>query len=173
MSNLEVRSQLMELKRLLVASMGDEQRLYQRSAGADREADRWRKRAELALARGSEELARAALARSNEESAKAEGYRRQYLEQKEYIQGMKRRLVEVESRARQQPVPSLRPAGITELEGSLAQLERHEERAREWRATLAAYAELERDELSEKLAAMEQEDQLERQLAEMKAQLGK
>jgi phage shock protein A len=173
MSDLEIRSQLIELKRLLAGAMADEQRLYQRSAEAERESDRWKKRAELALSRGSEELARAALERSGREGARAEQYRRDYLEQRQYVQDMKRRLVELEGRARRQPVPSGELRGVGDLERSLVQLRRQEDRGREQRAALAAWAELERDELAEKLAVLEREDQLERQLAELKARLGR
>lgn len=168
----EIRSQLTELKRLLVAAMADEQRLYQRHSEANREAERWRQRAELAVGRGSDDLARAALARSNGFRDRAAEFHRQYLEQKGYVERMKVRLLELEARGLERPVPLLRAPQVERLERSLAQLERWEGRAREERAMLAAWAELERDELAEKLAALEQETQLEQQLAELKRKLG-
>ncbi len=164
----DVRSQLEELKRCLVASMADEQRLYQRYVESDREADRWRQRAELAVGKGIDDLARAALDRSNRHSAAARQFQEQYLEQKGYVEQMKTRLLELEAQAREGRALPRRPLDSSRIERSLAHLERWEERAREERARLAARTELDRDELAEKLAALEREDQLERQLAELK-----
>ncbi|MHB0871078.1 MAG: PspA/IM30 family protein [Chloroflexota bacterium] len=170
--SLEIRSQLTEVRRLLTAAMVDEQRLYQRHVEAGREADRWKRRAELALGRGDEDLARAALARSIDHGARASQFQQQYLEQKSYVEGMKARLRAMESGEVMAPPSAARGAGAADLERNIAQLERWEDRAREERARLAAWAELERDELAEKLEALEREEQLGRQLAELKQRLG-
>ncbi len=178
--SLEIRSQLTEVRRLLVAAMVDEQRLYQHQVEAGREADRWKRRAELALGRGDEDLARAALARSIDHDARASQFQQQYLEQKSYVEGMKTRLRAMESGEAMRPSPAAAGpsaaaarAGAAELERNIAQLERWEDRAMEERARLAAWAEMERDELAEKLEALEREEQLARQLAELKQRLGK
>ncbi len=168
----DIRSQLVDLKRHLVAVMADEQRLYQRHVEATREAERWRRRAELAVYRGIDDLSRAALERSQKHSAEASRYYQEYLEQKEYVERMKARLLDLEIRAREGPTFS-RPVDISPVERSLAHLDRWEDRAREARARLAARAELERDEVAEKLAALERESQLEQQLADLKRKLGK
>ncbi len=169
---LEVRSQLIEVKRLLVEAMADEQRLYQGYSKASREAQRWRGRAELALGRGSEELARAALERARKQDEAASRIHEQYLAQKEQVEGMKLRLRQLEEPSGPRPgrVGSREPGPRV---GPPADWEVREERAREERARLVAWAELERDELKEKLDALEREDLLDRQLAELKQRLGK
>ncbi len=167
----DVRSQLIELKHRLVATMADEQRLYQRHTEASRVEDRWKRRAEMAVSKGSDELARGALARANKLEADAAEFHRQYMEQKGFVEQMKVRLLELETLARSRPTTLPPPPDVERLERSLAGLERWEDRAREERARLAAWAELERDEVAEKLAALEREDQLERQLAELKARV--
>lgn len=169
----DARSQLQEFKRQMVAQMGAEQRIYQRYMEADREADRWRHRAELAVGRGDGDLARAALARSARHEADAAEFRRQYLEQKGYVEQMKSQLLSLESRPAGVPARATRPLDLARLERNLLELERQQERAAEQRARAAAWAELERDELSEKLDALERTDRLERQLAEMKERLGR
>lgn len=168
----EVRSRLVELKQLLGASIADEQRLYQQQVEEDREADRWRQRAELAARKGEDDLSRGALERAGRHAAKAADLRVQYLQQKEFVEGMKARLMSLEARARALPSAVSPPVDTTRLERTTGHLQRQEERAQEERARLAAYAELERDEVAEKLAAMEREAQLERQLAELKQRLG-
>lgn len=169
----ETRSQLTELKRHLSAAVADEQRLYQRYSEANREASRWRQRAELAVSKGDDGLARGALERANRYAAHAEEYRRQYLEQKGYTERMKGRLRDLEAGARPRPVVLPLPPVPLETERSLRRLEQLEERARDERARLAAWLELERDDLAERLAALEREDQLERQLEELKQRQGR
>lgn len=172
-SHQDIRSQIVELKRHLIAAMADEQKLYQRHSDANSEAARWRERAELAVGKGMNDLARSALARASEWAARAADFERQYLEQKGYVEQMKARLRALETGVLERPPTTASPPDTLELERTLARLERQEERTREERARLAAWAELERDELAEKLAALEREDQLERQLAELKQRLGK
>lgn len=167
----EVRSRLIELKRQMASAIVDEQRLYQRYFEANREAEKWRGRAELALRHDSEELARAALERAGNSSNRAAEYHRQYLDQKGHVEWMKTRLLSAGSRA-PLPVAPLTPADIARLERNLDRLERWETRDSEERARLAAWAELERDEVAEKLAALERESQVEQQLSELKQKLG-
>ncbi len=166
----DVRSRLAELRRLLVASMADEQRLYQRYAETSHEAERWRERAGLAASRGMDDLAKAALERAAEFEAHASTHHLQYLEQKTRVVEMKARLLRLET-AMRTSTPRI-VIGSAGQERRLAQLREQEERAEDERRRLAALAELERDEVAEKLAALEKEDRLERQLAELKAKLG-
>ncbi|MGI5836023.1 MAG: PspA/IM30 family protein [Chloroflexota bacterium] len=173
-SRQDIRSRIIELKRHLVAAMADEQKLYQRCTDAGSEASRWRQRAELAVDKGEDALARGALARANHFAARAAQFEQQYLEQKGYVERMKARLRALEAGVVvEEPVAVVQLPDVSELEKNAERLEQMEERAREQRAMLAAWAELERDELSEKLAALEREDQLERQLAELKQRLGR
>jgi len=168
----DIRSRVAALKRHLVAAMADEQRLYQRYSDAGREAERWRQRAELAAAKGADDLAREALERAGKLAAASQQSHEQYLEQKGHVERMKTRLMELERLARELPAALTRPVDMEKLERALSHLERWEERAREERARLATMVELERDEVAEKLAALEREAQLEQQLAELKCKLG-
>ncbi len=168
----DVRSRLIELRRLLAASMADEQRLYQRQADEDREADRWRKRAEMAAGKAADDLTRSALERAASHASRAAGLRIQYLQQREYVEGMKARLMDLEIRALARPSTIAPVVDTSRLERTLRRLKLQEERAREERAGLAAFAELERDDVAEKMAALEREDQLDRQLMELKQRLG-
>lgn len=170
---VDVRTRLVELRRLLAASMTDEQRLYQRQVEEEREADRWRQRAELAAGKGDDALARAALERSGRHTARAADSRLHYLQQKEHVEEMKSRLMALETRARGARTIVAPPVDAGRLERALSRLHQQEQRAREERARLAAFAELERDEVAEKLAVLEREDLLERQLADLKQRLGR
>lgn len=166
----DMRSRLAEARRMLAVSMADEQRLYQRFSEARREADRWRARAHLAVSRGMDDLARPALERSGEHEAHSSEFHLQYLEQKGRVEEMKRRLLDSELAASSPSSPLV--ADLARTERTLARLRRQEDQAGERRARLAAMAELERDEVAERLAVLEREDRLERQLAELKSRLG-
>lgn len=168
----DVRTSLSEIRRLLAGSMLNEQRLYQRFSEASREADRWRHRAALAASRSADDLARAALERSAEHEARASEYHLHYLEQKAHVEAMKARLVALEAQSRLGPLPRRSTAEWARLDSTIERLRAQEGRIADERAKLAAIAELERDEVAERLAALEREDRLERELAELKSKLG-
>lgn len=168
----DVRYSLPELRRMLAASMADEQRLYQRHTEEQHEAERWRVRAELAVARGADDLARGALERAGHHAARSVEHHSYYLDQKAYVEDMKTRLLGLEIRARSRPSSLQGTVDFGKVERTLARLHQQEERAAEERSRLVALAELERDEVAEELAALEREDRLERQLAELKQRLG-
>jgi phage shock protein A len=68
-----------------------EHALFTRAAHHDALADRWRGRAELAVRRGEEALAREALARGAAEERRAAEYRAQYLQQADRVRRAKGR----------------------------------------------------------------------------------
>lgn len=165
------RSELIEIKQLLLEAMSGEQKLYLRRVDELREESRWRERANLAISRSAEDLARGALARAGRHAATAAQFHAQYQEQKGYLEGLKRRLLELQSGSGERP--SARPVLSLQTEAdTLGRLDRLSDAAFERGARQAALAELERDVLSEKLSAMEREDQVERQLAELKRTVG-
>jgi phage shock protein A len=168
---LDIRSRLTELRRLLAASMTDEQRLYQRQADANREAERWRQRAELAAGKGADDLTRAALERAARHEARASELRLEFLWQKAHVEEMKSRLFGLETRIRAVPSRLAPPVDTGRLERTLSRLQRQEEQARDERARLVAFVELERDEVAEKLAVLERETLIEQQLSELKRRL--
>jgi len=160
-----------ELKRMLVRAIADEQRLFQRHSEAMREADRWRRRVELALSKGESDLAGAALVRWEGLVAHASRVEREYQAQRAHVERMKEMLRELETAT--PPVPAA-PAPRAVEPRRLAAVERREGAA--WvdgTRLAAAWADLERDELAERLEALEREDLLERQLRELKQRLGR
>lgn len=169
----DVRSQLIELRGFLARAITDEQKLYQRYSESLREADRWRRRSELAVGKGANDLARNALERMDRYSARAAEHYEQYLEQKGYVERMKQRLRALEIQAQSGSPVAPRGADMWRIEGGLARLAEQGERASDERRRLAAWAEMERDELAEKLAKLERETQLEQQLDELKRKLGR
>jgi len=101
----DIRSQLSH-SNMSSGGDDDEQRLYQRNTEATRESDAGREGPSWPES-GLRDLARAALERSARHAAQAAQYLQQYLEQKQYVEHMKIRLLDLETRARQ-PSPSLR-----------------------------------------------------------------
>jgi phage shock protein A len=76
------------LRRLIAA----EHRVHEQMRQQEQLAERWQARAELALRRGEDELAREALARQAEHDRRARGLRGQYLEYSRAVHDAKQRL---------------------------------------------------------------------------------
>ena len=186
---LDMQNQLIQVKTQVAASIADEQKLYQRYLQNQEEADRWQKKAELAVTKGEDELAKEALSRRNSYQSIADGFKVQYEEQKKQVEVLKSALEKLEAKieeaerkkdlliARSRRAEAERKihetmAGI-DTSGALGGLERMEEKVLEREARAKAAVELDTDTLEEKFAALEQESDLDRQLEELKSKMKK
>jgi len=133
------REELLSLRHVLVSAVAAEHRLYQLAELQERQAERWRSRAELAGARGDADLAAQAQARAGEHQRRAARLREQYHAEAVRIRGLKRRMREVEAGRGPPPAPL---------------------------ALMAV------DPLEARFEALQREERLERDLADLKARLG-
>src|SRR3954464_1120956 len=62
---IDMNNQLLQVKTQVAASIADEKRLYERYQENQAKADDWQRKAELAVDKGDDELAKLALARRN------------------------------------------------------------------------------------------------------------
>lgn len=90
--SFEQREALARLKRDVVRVAQAEQSAYQRAEQAEREAERWRRRARLALEHGDEELARQALARAARFADEAAQARADFAELAGHVGALKQEL---------------------------------------------------------------------------------
>lgn len=186
---LDMQNQLIQVKTQVAASIADEQKLYQRYLQNQEEADKWQKKAELAVTKGEDELAKEALSRRNSYQSVADGFKVQYEEQKKQVEVLKSALEKLEAKieeaerkkdlliARSRRAEAERKihetmAGI-DTSGAFEGFERMEEKVLEREARAKAAAELDTDTLEEKFAALEQESDLDRQLEELKSKMKK
>jgi len=186
---LDMQNQLIQVKTQVAAAIADEQKLYQRYLQNQEEADNWQKKAELAVSKGQDDLAKQALQRRNSFQSVADGFKAQYEEQKQQVEVLKSALEKLELKleeaerkkdlliARSRRADAERQihdtlAGIGQG-GALEGFERMEEKVQEKEARARAAAELDTDTLEDKFAALEKEGDVDKQLEELKAKLRK
>ncbi|MDE3077533.1 MAG: PspA/IM30 family protein [Chloroflexota bacterium] len=181
---IDMHNQLIQVKTQVAAAMADEQKLYERYLDAQNQATEWQRKAELAVQKGSDDLAKEALARRNSFQETADGFKAQYDEQRKEVELLKESLSKLEAKIQeaetkkdlliarahvadtQQMVSATqdRLGGAAAFEG----FERMEDKVRQKEAMAKASADLEHDSLEEKFQALEKDDNLEAQLAELK-----
>jgi phage shock protein A len=182
---IDMKNQLLQVKTQVAAAIADEKQLYQRYQENQDKANQWQRKAELAVERGQDDLAREALQRRNAFQQTADGFREQYEGQsrqvavlKDALRALEGKINEAESkkdlliaRSRRAKAESQIRTTLTGLDtsGALAGFERMEEKVNREEARASALAELDADTVEERFALMETENEVERQLAELKA----
>lgn len=186
---MDMQNQLIQVKTQVAAAIADEQKLYQRYLQNQEEAERWQRKAELAVSKGEDELAKEALTRRNSYQSIADGFKVQYEEQKKQVEVLKSALDKLEAkideaerkkdlliarsrRAQAEKAIHETVAGIGKP-GAFEGFERMEEKVLEQEARAKAAASLDTDTLEERFAALEQETDIDKQLNELKSKLKK
>ena len=182
---IDMNNQLLQVKTQVAASIADEKRLYQRYQESQQQSDDWQRKAELAVEKGDDELAKAALARRNSYKESADGFQEQWKEQSAQVQQLKDALHQLESKIQEAEAKkdlliarSRRAKAEVNIRETLAgigktsatsEFERMEDRVSEQEARAKAAAELGTDSLDQRFAALESESSLDKDLAELKA----
>src|SRR5690242_14929663 len=83
---IDMHNQLIQVKTQVAAAMADEQKLYQRYQDAQNQSNEWQHKAELAVSKGEDDLAKEALSRRNSFQETADGFKAQYDEQKKEVE---------------------------------------------------------------------------------------
>jgi phage shock protein A len=182
---MDMNNQLIQVKTQVAAAIADEKRLQARYEEAQRTADDWQRKAELALDKGDDELAKQALQRRNTYAQTATGLQEQWQAQSVGVQALKDGLRQLQSKideaeakkelliarhrsAKAQEQMHKTLGGIKGI-GSMGDFERLERKVEEQESRAQAYTELSTDTLDQKFAALEQESEVDRQLRELKA----
>jgi len=181
---IDMQNQLIQVKTQVAAAMADEQKLYQRYLDAQNQASEWQHKAELAVQKGSDDLAKEALGRRNSFQETADGFKSQYDEQKKEVDLLKDSLGKLESKIQEAETKKdllIARAHVADTQQLVSAtqdrvnstapfdgFERMEDKVREKEAMAQASAELQRDPLEDKFAALEKDDNLDAQLADLK-----
>src|SRR5882672_195204 len=94
----DMNSQLMQVKTQVAASIADEKQLLQRYQDNQSKATEWQQRAELAVEKSQDDLAREALMRRNSFQQTADGFKEQYDQQAHQVEILKDALHQLESK---------------------------------------------------------------------------
>jgi phage shock protein A len=182
---LDMNSQLIQVKTQVAAAIADEKRLRSTYENAQKQADEWQRKAELAIDRGEDDLAKEALQRRINYANSAAGLEEQWKAQSAQVQMLKDGLRKLESKiseaqskqelliarhrsakAQEQMHKTLSSASGM---GSMSEFDRLERKVAQQEARAQAYTELSTDTLDSKFEALESESELDKQLRELKA----
>lgn len=152
-------------------------------------AQRWQAKAELAVSKGDDDLAREALARKKTYQTAADGLQAQVDQQKKQVEQLKSALCELEARiAEAQAKKDLlvarhhsaqanaeiqRTMSKVDASGALSALDRMQQKVDSEEAQASAWAELSGDSLEDKFKKLESHPEVDDELAALKAKLGK
>ena len=182
---LDMNNQMLQAKTQVAAAIADERRLQLRHQESQKQAEEWQRKAELAIEKGDDELAKQALTRRNTFAQTATGMQEQWQAHSAQVGALrdglrqlqgkieeaeaKKELLIARSRsAKAQETMHKTLSGIRGV-GSMGEFERLERRVEEQEARATAYTDLSTDTLDDKFKALEQESDLDRQLRELKA----
>ena len=182
---LDVQNQLMQVKTQVAIAIADQHLLSQKQKEQQDAADNWVRKAELAVAKNQDDLARAAIERSLAAQATADHYRQQLQHQsvqvenlKAALRGLQEKLHEAQTRRdllaaqyrRARAVERAGEAHLAVVEGMGSQaFDQLRDRIQSSQAVGAAKAGLASEAAENRLDALEKQDRVEHLLAEMKA----
>lgn len=185
---LDMQNQLLQVKTQVAIAIADQHVLEKKLQESEEKTAEWTRKAEMAVDKKQDDLARAALERSVSFRQMAEGYKQQAADQKTQVENLKSALQKLEQKlAEAQAKKDLliaqhrraRAASkandaqfATSDHSTAATFERMQDKVRHSEAVSQAKAELFKDDVDEQLAALEKQDQIEKMLAEMKAKRG-
>jgi phage shock protein A len=184
----QLTNELYEVRTGVAAAMADETKLEQRRIASQAEVTQWESKAEVALRAGDEELAKAALARKVQAQKLAEQYLAQERAQEEQVNAMQEALVQLETRIaevrakkeliiakknRAQTQEALqRTAQSIGRISSIDKLEQLEEKVDDRLARAEAMAKLEQGSLEARFQNLQEQTEVDSELAELKRKLG-
>lgn len=182
---LDMENQLLQVKTQVAISIADQHVLEKKQQENAENERQWMRRAELAVDKGDESLARSALERSMSYKNTAESFVQQVEDQKAQVENLKtallklqQKLAEAQSKSdmliaqhrRSRAMNKATQAGMTMGEEShSAAFDRMKGKVHHTEAEVQAKADLLADNVEDRFAAMEKQDELDRLLADLKA----
>jgi phage shock protein A len=182
---LDMENQLLQVKTQVAVSIADQHVLEKKLKENEDNERQWMRRAEIALDKQDEALARAALERSMSSKSTAESFRQQVEDQKTQVENLKTALLKLQTKlaeaqakadvliAQHRRSRTLNRAtearrAIGDESGSEA-FDRMKSKVEIGEATAQATVELTADDVEDRFATMEKQDEIDRLLAELKA----
>ncbi len=182
---LDMQNQLLQVKTQVAITIADQHLLMKKQQEHQQAAEEWVRKAELAVSKGQDDLARAALERSMTSRQVAESFAEQVVDQTAQVENLKTALHKLEIKlaearsksdvlvAQHRRARALGRASDARMkigDGSkAAAFDRVREKVSHAQAVSEAKSELAVDDIDDRLAALAKEDAVEKLLAEIKA----
>jgi len=184
---IDMQEDLVQLRQAVATAIASQKRMQQQYNQAQTEANNWQQRAQLALQKGDENLAREALTRKKTQSEMATSLKTQLDQQTATVDTLKRNLIALEgkiseAKTKKDMLKARASAAKAneQLQGTMGRMgtstamgafERMEEKVLQMEARSQAAAELAGSSLEEQFAMLESGSDVDDELAAMKAQL--
>jgi phage shock protein A len=182
---LDMENQLLQVKTQVAISMADHHLLQKKQSEQSDKAADWMRKAELAVDKGQDDLARAALERYQSFTKIADGYTQQVTDQKQQVDALRRALEQLEQKlieareksdvliAQHRRARALECASDAQLvmtgTGPAAGFDRMQRKVMHTQAVSQAKSELVSDDVERRFEAIEKEDEIGRLLGALKA----
>ncbi len=182
---LDMQNQLLQVKTQVAIAIADQHLLMKKQKENEQSADEWVRKAELAVDKSQDDLARAALERSMTARQVAQSFAEQVADQTTQVENLKTALRKLEMKLaeaqnksdvliaqhrRSRALSRASDARMSMGDGSKeAAFDRVKDKVQHSEAVSQAKAELAVDSVDDRLAALEKEDAVEKLLAEIKA----
>jgi phage shock protein A len=185
---VDMQEDLVKLRQAVAGAIASQKRLEQQYNQAETQANEWYRRAQLALQKGDETLAREALARKQTFTTTATSLKQQLDQSSGQVETMRKGMMGLESKIAEAKTKKdmlkarARAAKATEqitqamgqinTDAATSTFDRMEEKVLELEARSAAVAELAGDSLAEKFAALEGGTDVDGELEALKINMG-
>jgi phage shock protein A len=185
---LDMQNQLLQVKTQVAIAIADQHLLGKKQKENEEKVAEWMRKAELAVDKKQDDLARAALQRVESYRELTEGFAQQVVDQKAQVENLKTALRQLEQKlteaqakadvliAQHRRARAVSKASDAKAAGgngsSAAAFDRMKRKVAHSTATAEAKSEMAADNLEDRLAALEKEDRIEQLLTELKAKRG-
>ena len=185
---LDMENQYLQVKTQVAVSIADQHMLEKKLKENEDQGKDWMRKAELAVEKGQDDLARAALDRYQTSQRLAQSYQEQVEDQKAQVQSLKSALQKLEQKldeakskrdvllARHRRSVALGKAARAQTaigdHSKSAMFDRMKDRVHHNEAVATAEVELMTDDAEERLTRMDRDAEIERLLAELKSRKG-
>lgn len=182
---LDMENQFIQVKTQVAVAIADQHILEQKEKENARLSSEWMQKAELAVQKGKDDLARAALERYQNHRRLAQGFKEQVADQVEQVDSLKEALHKLEQKLaearaksqilitqhrRSRSVSKARDAQIALSQGhSSFAFERMKDKVAQQSAVAHAKTQMAAETLEDRFAALERNDEIEALLAEIKS----
>ncbi len=182
-----LQNQLLQVKTQVAIAIADQHLLIRKQKENEEKVAEWMRKAELAVDKKQDDLARAALQRVESYRELCDGYGQQVIDQKAQVENLKTALRQLEQKlteaqgksdlliAQNRRAKAVAKASDAKMGGngsSAAAFDRMKHRVAHNEAMSQAKSELAADNMEDRLAALEKEDRIEQLLAELKTKRG-
>jgi phage shock protein A len=185
---LDMQNQLLQVKTQVAIAIADQHLLDKKHKENDEKSGEWVRKAELAVDKKQDDLARAALERSLSYRSLSENFAQQVADQTAQVENLKAALRKLEQKlaeaqaksevliAQHRRARAANKAGDARLAmgdaSHAAAFDRMKNKVQHHEAFSQAKAELTGDSIEDRLASLEKQDEVERLLAELKSKRG-